>query len=74
MRTGRKNRIAGRRPAQYEFLRPQVPRDMTWDRNRATAVGSDWPPEIWRGRIRVEIKYFIQNDLRNPEVTIHMYS
>jgi hypothetical protein len=36
----RGNQSAGRKPAPVPFCSPQIPHDLTWARNRATAVKS----------------------------------
>jgi hypothetical protein len=40
MRIGRGNRITRRKPAPVPLCPPQFPHDLTWDRTRAAAVGS----------------------------------
>jgi hypothetical protein len=40
MRIGRGNRSTRRKPAPVPLCPPQVPHDLTWDRTRAAAVGS----------------------------------
>jgi hypothetical protein len=40
MRTGRGNRSTRRKPASVALCPPQIPHDLTWDRTRAAAVGS----------------------------------
>jgi hypothetical protein len=40
MRTGRGNRSTRRKPAPMPLCPPQIPHDLTWDRTRAAAVGS----------------------------------
>jgi hypothetical protein len=40
MRTGRGNRSTRRKPAPVPLCPPQIPHDLTWDRIRAAAVGS----------------------------------
>jgi hypothetical protein len=40
MRIGRVNLITRRKLAPVPLCPPQIPHDLTWDRNRAAAVGS----------------------------------
>jgi hypothetical protein len=40
MRIGRGNRSTRRKPAPVPLCPPQIPRDLTWDRTRAAAVGN----------------------------------
>jgi hypothetical protein len=40
MRIGRGNGSTRRKPAPVPFCPPQIPHDLTWDRTRAAAVGS----------------------------------
>jgi hypothetical protein len=40
MRIGRGNRSTRRKPAPVPLCPPQIPHDVTWDRTRAAAVGS----------------------------------
>jgi hypothetical protein len=40
MRTSRVNRYTRRKPTPAPLCRPQIPNDLTWDRTRAVAVGS----------------------------------
>jgi hypothetical protein len=40
MRIGRGNRSARRKPAPVPLCPPQIPHDLTWDRTRVAAVGS----------------------------------
>jgi hypothetical protein len=40
MRNGRANRSTRRKPAPVPLCPPQIPHDLTWDRTRAAAVGS----------------------------------
>jgi hypothetical protein len=40
MRIGRGNRSTRRKPASVPLYPPQIPHDLTWDRTRASAVGS----------------------------------
>jgi hypothetical protein len=40
MRIGRGNRSTRRKPAPVPLYPPQIPHDLTWDRTRAAAVGS----------------------------------
>jgi hypothetical protein len=40
MRTGRGNRSTRRQPVPVPLCLPQIPHDLTWDRIRASAVGS----------------------------------
>jgi hypothetical protein len=40
MRIGRGNRSTRRKPAPVPLFPPQIPHDLTWDRTRAAAVGS----------------------------------
>jgi hypothetical protein len=40
MRIGRGNRSIRRKPASVPLCPPQIPHDLTWDRTRAAAVGS----------------------------------
>jgi hypothetical protein len=40
MRIGRGNRSTQRKPAPVPLCPPQIPHDLTWDRTRAAAVGS----------------------------------
>jgi hypothetical protein len=40
MRIGRGNRSTRRKPAPVPLCPPQIPHDLTWDRTRAAAVGS----------------------------------
>jgi hypothetical protein len=40
MRIGRGNRSIRRKPASMPLCPPKIPHDLTWDRNRAAAVGS----------------------------------
>jgi hypothetical protein len=40
MRIGRGNRSSLRKPAPVPLCPPQIPHDLTWDRTRAVAVGS----------------------------------
>jgi hypothetical protein len=40
MRIGRGNRSTRRKPAPVPLCPPQNPHDLTWDRTRAAAVGS----------------------------------
>jgi hypothetical protein len=43
MRTGRGNRSTRRKPAPVPLCPPKNPHDLTWDRTRAAAVGSQRP-------------------------------
>jgi hypothetical protein len=40
MRIGRGNRSTRRKPAPVALCPPHIPHDLTWDRTRAAAVGS----------------------------------
>jgi hypothetical protein len=40
IRIGRGNRSTRRKPAPVPLCPPQIPHDLTWDRTRAAAVGS----------------------------------
>jgi hypothetical protein len=40
MRIGKGNRSTRRKPAPLPLRPPQIPHDLTWDRSRAAAVGS----------------------------------
>jgi hypothetical protein len=40
MRNGRGNRNTRRKPAPVPLCPPQIPHDLTWDRTRAAAAGS----------------------------------
>jgi hypothetical protein len=40
MRIGRGNRSTRRKPAPVPHCPPQIPHDLTWDRTRTAAVGS----------------------------------
>jgi hypothetical protein len=40
MRIGKGNRSIGRKPAPVPLCPPQIPHDLTWDRTRTAAVGS----------------------------------
>jgi hypothetical protein len=40
MRIGRGKRNTRRKPIPVPLCPPQIPHDLTWDRTRATAVGS----------------------------------
>jgi hypothetical protein len=42
MRIGRGNRSTCKKPAPVPLCPPQIPHDLTWDRTRAAAVGSQW--------------------------------
>jgi hypothetical protein len=42
MRIGRGNRSTRREPVPVPLCPPQIPRDLTWDRTQAVAVGMPW--------------------------------
>jgi hypothetical protein len=43
MRIARGNRSTRRKPAPVPLCPPPIPHDLTWDRTRAAAVGSQRP-------------------------------
>jgi hypothetical protein len=62
MRIGRGNRSTLRKPAPVPLCPPQIPRDLTWDRTRAAAMGSQrltagaMTRPRWEDNIKMELR------------------
>jgi hypothetical protein len=73
MRIRRRNRSTRRKPAPVPLCPPQIPHDLTWDRTRAAAVGSQrltaWAREGTTG-YRQGAMYIIQ--INKQQTNIHI--